>query len=358
MTARSLRFCLYTEELFPPYDEGYKNFTRALFTRTPAEHTVLRLGRGDADVFDQQVEADKLLRNAGLRAAIRGFEPDAVLYLPVASATPASFLRARILKQHAGNAPVMMIGLQPREYPALMRPILRAVALDKIYVQAESSRKALEAMGVSAGIVRAGVDSEKFRPVEPDQKYRLRDEYGIARDAFVVLHVGHINERRNLRVLADAASMPGVQSVVVGSTSTPQDADLAQWLRENGVLVLDGYIEQIERLYQLSDLYVFPVTDATGAIEMPLSVLEAMACDMPVVATRFGGLADQFRHGEGMYLAAGSDELLDKVKLARRAAGGASTRAMVLPYTWHAVAEELFSELERLGRSHMTVGGC
>ena len=352
-----MRFCLYTEELVPPYDEGYKNFTHALFTQKPAAHDVLCLGCGDTNVFDRQIEPDKLLRSRELREVMRGFEPDAVVYLPVASATPASFLRARMLKRHARNAFVSMIGLQPRKYTPLLRPVLGAIAPDIVYVQAETSRAALRSFGINAGIVRAGVDADRFRPVEPAEKARLREKHGVACDAFVVLHVGHINERRNLRVLADVATMPGVQPVVVGSTSTERDAGLAESLRESGVLVLDGYIERIEELYQLSDLYVFPVMETTGAIEMPLSVLEAMACDLPVVATRFGGLADQFREGDGMYLAADADGLVEKMKLARRSSQ-ASTRAMVLPFTWQAVAADLFSDLEKACRSGQNVGGC
>jgi len=341
------KICLFTEELHPPFDEGYKNFTYHLFRQAAETCEVLRLGCGDPGVIDVQVHADKLLLSGDIRRAIRAFRPDAVIYVPIASATSASFIRARILRRYARGAPVAMIGLQPREYPRLLRPVLRAIAPSTIYVQAEVSRRTLEAMGINAGTIQAGVDSEKFRPVAPSEKDRLREKYGIAPESFVALHVGHISERRNLRVMADAGSIPGVRSVVVGSTSTPQDAGLAQWLRENGVLVLDVYIEGIEELYQLSDLYVFPVIESTAAIELPLSVLEAMACNLPVVATRFGGLADHFAEGEGLYLADDSEQLIEKLRLARRSPE-VSTRAMVAPYTWQAVVEKLFCEMERL----------
>lgn len=342
-----MRVCLFTEELHPPFDEGYKNFTYHLFRQAASKCEVLRLGCGDPSVIDVQVHADKLLLSGDIRRAIRGFRPDAVIYVPIASATSASFVRARILRRYARGAPVAMIGLQPRVYPRWLRPVLRAIAPSITYVQAEVSRQTLEAMGINAGTIRAGVDSEKFRPVAPSEKSRLREKYGIAVESFVALHVGHISERRNLRVMADVASIPGVQSVVVGSTSTPQDASLEQWLRENGVLVFSVYIERIEELYQLSDLCVFPVIESTAAIELPLSVLEAMACNLPVVATKFGGLADHFTEGGGLYLADDSEELIEKVKTARQSSD-VSTRAMAAPFTWEAVADRLFSQFENL----------
>ena len=49
----------------------------------------------------------------------------------------------------------------------------------------------------------------------------------------------------------------------------------------------------------MSDLYVFPVVNNTEAIDMPLSVLEAMSCSLPVISTRFGGLVDYFEEDTG-----------------------------------------------------------
>lgn len=345
MTRRNI--CLLTERLYPPFDEGYKNFTYHLFCESAAAREVLRLGSGDPSVIDVQVRADKLLLSADIRRAIRDFRPDLVVYVPVASATPASFLRARTLRSHARGAPVVMIGLQPRLYPACLRPILRAVAPDRVYVQSEASRRVLEAMGINAGVVHAGVDGNRFRPVEASEKARLRAQHGVASDAYVVVHVGHINERRNLRVMADVASATGMQAVVVGSTSTPQDVGLAASLRESGVIVLDGYLERIEEVYQLADLYVFPVFDDTGAVEMPLSVLEAMSCDLPIASTRFGGLTDRFGGGEGVFYAESSKGFVEQIERARQF-GEVRNREKVAPYTWPAVVEAFLRDAEEL----------
>lgn len=53
-------------------------------------------------------------------------------------------------------------------------------------------------------------------------------------------------------------------------------------------MIIDGFIERIEEIYHLSDLYIFPVVKKNSSIGLPLSILEARACGVPVVTTNFG----------------------------------------------------------------------
>lgn len=55
-------------------------------------------------------------------------------------------------------------------------------------------------------------------------------------------------------------------------------------------------------MYQLSDLYIFPVIFEGGCIGIPLSILEARACGIPVMSTEFGGLKEASEcMNEGIY---------------------------------------------------------
>ena len=127
-----------------------------------------------------------------------------------------------------------------------------------------------------------------FHPVAKQRKLELMNEHGIDVDRFTILHVGHINRKRNIQILKEL-QRDSSQVIVVGSTSTDQDKDLADELRIAGVKVITSCVENIEEIYQLSDCYIFPVTSNTASIEVPLSVLETMACNLPVVTTRYGG---------------------------------------------------------------------
>jgi len=336
------RFCLFTEELNPPFDEGYKNFTYNLFRLSRVGRVVHRLSAGDQSVIDKQVKAGKLLLCKEIRDTIREFHPDVLIYVPISSITPASFLRSRILKFYAQGAPVVMIGLQPRP----LKPILRLVAPDIVYVQSRASKECLENAGFRAGIIQAGVDSDRFRPVGRLEKDSLRKKYMLDPDAYIVLHVGHIKEQRNIRVLGEVANISDVQVIIVGSTSTNEDKSLSLWLEKRGVRVIRGYTSRIEELYQLADAYVFPVTQETAAIEFPLSVLEAMACNLSVVTTQFGGLKDYFSDGDGLFFVEDPSQIPEKVDHARHFRP-VNTYSKVESFTWQSVADRFFDEVEQ-----------
>lgn len=343
----SAKIGLYVLQLEPPYDEGFKNFTYNLFREAPDGRSVLRLGHGAPEVIDVQVGVNRLGVNRALREGIRGFKPQAIVYVPAGPVTVVNFIRAKMLRWYAGGAPLAMVCLQPPRSSALLLRALKAIAPNVIYAQSESGRKILSDLGYDARIVRSGADSNRFRPADADEKARLRAEYGIDPSAYVVLHVGHLNEGRNLRVLGELAERQPVCALVVGSTSTAQDASLADWLRGKGVRIIDSFIERIEDVYRLADLYLFPVIDHGHAVEIPLSVLEAMACDLPVVTTRFGGLPECFQEGDGLYFADSSAEVLEKIEAARES-GEVQTRAKMADYTWSAVADEFFAEVDEL----------
>ncbi|MBI2842237.1 MAG: glycosyltransferase family 4 protein [Armatimonadetes bacterium] len=339
------RICLYTEELNPPFDEGMKIFTYNLFREAPnCGNDVIRIGSGEKSVIDVQVRANKLLLSSSLRRAISRFKPDALIYVPIAAATLASFVRARVLKWYAGNVPTAMVGLQFRHYTRMASVLARAVSPDLVYAQSEKFRKELDAMGLPARIVYAGVDERRFCPVAAQEKVGLRAKYGVDPHSKVVLHIGHIKGNRNITALTEAASLPGVQVVLVGSSSTVPDSGLIESLSKKNVLVINGFVENVQELYQLADVYVFPVQNPVGAIEMPLSVLEAMACNLPVVSTRFGGLQDCFCEGEGLRFVSNSEELLPAIQLALDDSN-VCTRNKVRSMTWAGVARSLISDI-------------
>lgn len=340
-----MRVLVFAERLRLPLDEGFKNTAIHVTRALRSGHDVLALTTFGEDIAAEGVRnipANKLLLSSALRRAIAGFAPDVVLYIPTASATPFAMLRTRVLRGYAGRARVVLLALQPRVYNPLARLAVRALRPPLTLAQSESMAASLRALGCRVGMLRSGVDAQRFAPVDRETRMGLRATLRLPAAAFIVLHVGHINSGRNVQALVQV-QQAGCQAVLVGSTSTEQDETLARQLEQAGVIVVRAFVERIEQYYQAADCYVFPVTSATGAIALPLSVLEAMACNLPVVTMPYGDLAALFVAGGGLSVARNDWELVSHV-LAARQVTNANTRALALPYSWASVAQDVLRQ--------------
>lgn len=363
MTYERLRVCLICEDISLPIDEGIKKFVDSV--RTPltqrAELLVLSVGR-DRSVPESvhSVPANRFLLSRAVWKTIRGFKPDALIYVPIAAATRNSFLRCAILQRYAPGAQVIMVSLQPRTYGPAARRLIRHMGPKLTLVQSTNTCDALTALGVRAAVIPSGVDLNTFVPVGREEKLTLRKKYQIPPHRYTVLHVGHLKQERNVLLLNRIRSEIDCETVVVGSTSTPSgvEVDVTQTLRAGGTHVIDHYIDQIAELYQLADCYLFPVHATGGAIEAPLSVLEALACDLPVVTTPFGFLRRAFTESAGFVFADNDDDLVFAVERMQQNTAQLSVgdmRAQALPFSWDAIADILLAALRHEGNPGVSV---
>lgn len=343
-----MRIAYISEGLVPPFDEGIKKASWHLLRELQQQHEVLALtnrGSGMPDAGVHLVHTNRLLLSLDLRRRVRRFRPDRVVYLPTACATLVSFIRAKALSLYAGGIPTAMIALQPRQYGALARRVIPFLLTGPIWTQGDATAQTLAPLGCDVRTLPPAVDATVFVPADAAQKAALREKYSIPAEAFVLLHVGHIHPNRNVPVLMDLQRRGGVQVVLVGSTRFGADSALVQELRSAGVIVIDRYLQHVEEVYQMSDCYLFPVQSLTGSIEVPLSVLEAMACNLPIISTPFGELPKLFPEGAGVHYYHDMDGLLAAIETIRLNTG-ANTRSRVEPYTWAAVARKVVGETE------------
>jgi glycosyltransferase involved in cell wall biosynthesis len=168
-----------------------------------------------------------------------------------------------------------------------------------------------------------------------------------------VLHVGHLKSSRNLDVLkAVKRHLPEAEVVLAVSSSTVPNQRVVNELEEAGVRIINRYVPHIEELYQLADCYLFPVKDTQGCAELPLSVLEALACGLRVVTRRFGALPDIFPSEECICYYDTVDELLSAMQTYARCrqstASALSARRIALRHSWTHAIGYLANELRIL----------
>jgi glycosyltransferase-like protein len=230
---------------------------------------------------------------------------------------------------------------------------------DHILVVSEYWRRLLHAeYGVDARVVRNGVDPSRFPPVEPARAAALRAAVG-AEDRFTFLAVGGVEPRKGSKTLFEAmgilrergrhpvlaivgghsfrdyepyrqealAMLPGLGlrlGTDVVALGTLADADLAAW-------------------YRSADALAFPsITEGFG-----LAVLEALAADLPVVASDLPVFGEFLVDGRDALLPAAGDpkalaDALEQVMTDERlrAALIEGGRAVVPSFTWTASAAQ------------------
>jgi glycosyltransferase involved in cell wall biosynthesis len=239
-------------------------------------------------------------RSAALRPTapfrVRRTRPDAVQYVPYSGLTRAALVRLRALTSLVPGAVKSIAVLQASDDVG-SAPI--GCVADVALFSSDRLRSRHEAVARATLVVPPVVDTERFRPSDtPREEIRRSLELDVDRP--LVLHVGHLQPSRGLDVLAKVAGQGGSSVVMVASTSTPADPEIEASLRRAGVTIVRRYLPDIERYYQAADLYLFPVEQQLGSVEIPLSVLEALACGTPVLTTRFGGLPELFEEGPGL----------------------------------------------------------
>jgi glycosyltransferase involved in cell wall biosynthesis len=340
---------IVAEEVEGSPDEGYAKVAAELAlamrsNATVVTHVTPPLGLGSSRRLWPRIGSG-IRRMHGvmgrkLRAEIKLASPSTVVYLSRSSVTLSALLRARLLKWAAGNARVVMIALQPRRLRWPSSLASRLFWPDLLLVSTEDELSATRGLGAKADRMITGVDLDRFRPVRPGEKAALRLKWGIPADTRVVLHVGHLTGGRNLEALLPLASQPDLTVVVVTSSQRESESGrIERQLRAGGVVLIQGFLADIDEIYRLADCYIFPTPSTDYAIAMPLSILEAMASDLPVAAMRVGALPERFGDAEGVLLADSARELVEAVT--RLLNEPRSTRRLSEGYSWASVATQV-----------------
>ncbi len=286
---------LITEYLNPPYDEGIKKTVFNLYNNLKSNYHLKVISRS---AFDDKsihvVDTNALFISTEVKRIIKDFKPEIILYFPFASSTFAGYLRLKILTYFAKGARSIFIALQAKKLKKWQKFIVRIIRPKYALTPSPELKSFWDKINVKCELLPLLTNLNIFKPLHKNKsKKNLRRKYNLPVDAFIISHMGHLNEGRNLQALIPLQKA-GCQVVVVGSSSTPKDSigptSLKEELLNEGIIILDEYIEHIEEIYQLSDIYIFPVIAKTGSIGMPLSIMEARACGIPVLTTDFGSL--------------------------------------------------------------------
>ncbi len=153
------------------------------------------------------------------------------------------------------------------------------------------------------------IDLTKFTPAPAGERPLLRSRLGFPDNRTVVLYVGRLSRSKGVMMLMRTFSelivrQPQLYLVLVGSGSDSWDNcedEVKAYVRTHHLdaqVAFYGHTDRVQEYLQAADLFVSP-SDYEG---FGLTIVEALACALPVVTTAVGVAVEVVRHNVNGFL--------------------------------------------------------
>jgi alpha-maltose-1-phosphate synthase len=142
----------------------------------------------------------------------------------------------------------------------------------------------------------------------PEEKEFVLSKFGIQQSTPILLFIGNHTSNKGIDTVLEVSAVLSQSATVVigGKLLSPDEPEqrLAQMPASHLTnIIFTDYLTETEQrvLYHLADLLLFPSLADT----LPLTILEAMACGLPVIAYDTGGISFQLAEQAGVIVPQG-----------------------------------------------------
>ena len=200
--------------------------------------------------------------------------------------------------------PVVPVEISDGLLQAYMPPFCQAI--DLVISPSAGMAQVLRGMGVTSPIeiVPNGVELQRFYAAEP----LARPEFGYTDEDILLVYAGRIASEKNLGFLLQAfagvaQALDNIYLMIVGGGAKPIESDVQALVAELNLgarVRFTGMVpyEALPSYLLMCDAFV---TSSVTEVH-PLSVIEAMACGLPVMGIHSPGVADTVEDGKTGFL--------------------------------------------------------
>ncbi|WP_191565573.1 glycosyltransferase family 4 protein [Metabacillus idriensis] len=154
-----------------------------------------------------------------------------------------------------------------------------------------------------------GVDTEKFKPISEEEKMKRRKDFGFSQDDFLLFYAAEFNKNKNQQLLLNAISLlkeklPYAKLLLAGEGTLLEECkQLAKTKGIEHMVHFLGFRNDIDTILPMCDLAV----GSSLREGLPVNIMEAMACGLPVVATENRGHGELVEDGVNGWVVSNED---------------------------------------------------
>ena len=154
-------------------------------------------------------------------------------------------------------------------------------------------------------LIPNGVDTNRFAPVGAEQRSFLREKLNLSQSATIVIFTGRLVSYKGLPLLLKVwkeiqCKHENVLLLLAGTGGLDIhncETELREYVKSTGLekdVIFLGAVQNVPEYLQAADLFAFPTENDA----FPSSIVEAMACALPVVTTPVGAIKTIVTHRE------------------------------------------------------------
>ena len=295
------RILLVTRPVAPPWDEASKNFAYYL-ANSAKNFSFSVLTPGLVQDFSQTIQQlpvytknnlnlnwNQRLRLLKLIPKVKDFD---ILHFMLTPSKINAFAFKFFLSSKK-NKTVQTIATL-REDLLSDKDFKKILFADLLITYSDYAKNKLQSLGFENVIrIYPGIDLAKFMPngknLETLSRFEIKDT------DFVVIYPGeYVRLGATDDIVASLPELfkqiPNAKFVFANRFKNEKDvqkkAEVVETLKKEGILDKVAFTDtfsDMPKIYNLADVVVFPVRNMQGKFDVPLAVIEAMACEKPVV---------------------------------------------------------------------------
>ncbi|MDQ0217496.1 glycosyltransferase family 1 protein [Peribacillus cavernae] len=205
-----------------------------------------------------------------------------------------------------------------------------------------------------------GINAENFKPVHEYKKIELKKSFGYKPDDFLLFYAAEFNKNKNQQYLLQSLALikdeiPNARLLLAGEGPLLEGCrEKAKSLGISHMVDFLGYRNDIQQIVPMCDMAV-----ASSLREgLPVNIMEAMACGLPVVAIENRGHRELVHNNRNGWMIGNNNpiEFSNKIKALAEIEGigqrlGRNGRSIILKqYS----VDKVLSEKSRIYKSYMS----